>query len=239
MSLSKLSTIYSALLAIVCLTSCDDGKIYDEDRTIEREGGSIKLTAVVHNKDSWPSGYILSVAGFNDSEYAQTAQSASPDKDGKIEVVLSGISNDIKQIEVCIINKLRKRIISFYQTDYTEQTDTIFIDAGEINANMYNCVQSELFNRTCIGCHGESTHIAAGLNLTQGNSYKSLVNVPADKSETQMPFVTPGDVENSFLHHVLNSEGLTLNWSMDHEGMITSYTYLQLLDDWISNGANQ
>ena len=53
-----------------------------------------------------------------------------------------------------------------------------------------------------------------------------------------MPFVTPGDVEQSFLHYVLNSD-VSADWGMDHSDMVTSSDLLNLVDDWIANGAKE
>ena len=117
----------SGLLLFSCLAiSCDDGKIYDENNQTEREGGTVKLTAQINGIDSWPGGYSVVLAGFTpDNAFAQTAKGISQTADGTINMVLAGIPSEVTQIEVCVINKLRKRIASFYTADYTEQADTI------------------------------------------------------------------------------------------------------------------
>ena len=122
----------SGLLLFSCLAiSCDDGKIYDENNQTEREGGTVKLTAQINGIDSWPGGYSVVLAGFTpDNAFAQTAKGISQTADGTINMVLAGIPSEVTQIEVCVINKLRKRIASFYTADYTEQADTIRLDAG-------------------------------------------------------------------------------------------------------------
>ena len=126
----------SGLLLFSCLAiSCDDGKIYDENNQTEREGGTVKLTAQINGIDSWPGGYSVVLAGFTpDNAFAQTAKGISQTADGTINMVLAGIPSEVTQIEVCVINKLRKRIASFYTADYTEQADTIRLDAGKLEA---------------------------------------------------------------------------------------------------------
>ena len=106
----------SGLLLFSCLAiSCDDGKIYDENNQTEREGGTVKLTAQINGIDSWPGGYSVVLAGFTpDNAFAQTAKGISQTADGTINMVLAGIPSEVTQIEVCVINKLRKRIASFY-----------------------------------------------------------------------------------------------------------------------------
>ena len=102
----------SGLLLFSCLAiSCDDGKIYDENNQTEREGGTVKLTAQINGIDSWPGGYSVVLAGFTpDNAFAQTAKGISQTADGTINMVLAGIPSEVTQIEVCVINKLRKRI---------------------------------------------------------------------------------------------------------------------------------
>lgn len=231
-------SICSLVSLCAMLFSCDDGKIYEET-TVLREGGSIKLTGQLQGSGSWPSNYSIVLAGFsNDSEYAKTAKGIIVSEDGTVDITLTGIPSDVEQVEICAINRLRKRIASFYTYPYTEQEDTIRIDAGTINASMYNSIQTAIFDKTCTSCHGESTSAAAGLYLTAERSYQALVNVVADKSEDGFNFVTPGNSEESFLHLTLNTD-ISENWGMDHIDMITSSDLLQLIDDWIDHGAEQ
>ena len=126
--------IYSFISGLLLFSglaiSCDDGKIYDENNQTEREGGTVKLTAKISRVDSWPGGYSVVLAGFTpDNAFAQTAKGIRQTDDGTIDMVLAGIPSEVTQIEVCVINKLRKRIASFYAADYTEQADTIRLNA--------------------------------------------------------------------------------------------------------------
>lgn len=228
--------IFGLLFFSGLAVSCDDGKIYDENSQTEREGGTVRLTARISGVDSWPGGYSVVLAGFTpDNVFAQTAKGISPSADGTIDMVLAGIPGDVTQIEVCVINKLRKRIASFYTADYTEQADTIRLDAGNLDAGMFNSVQAEIFNRSCTACHGGSTEPAAGLYLTEGKSYKALVGVVAGKSEEELKLVQPGCAEESFLHVILHENIVRY----DHTNVITTSSTLTLLDDWINHGAKE
>lgn len=230
------SFIFGLLFFSGLAISCDDGEIYDEKHQAEREGGTVKLTAQINGIDSWPGGYSIVLAGFApDNAFAQTAKGINQTADGKIEMVLAGIPSEVTQIEVCVINKLRKKIASLYTADYTEQADTIYLDAGKLDAGMFNSIQTEIFNRSCTACHGGSTKPAAGLYLTDGKSYKALVDVVADKSEDSLKLVNPGNAEESFLHIVLHENIVKYN----HTNIITTSSTLTLLDDWINNGAKE
>ncbi len=236
---SMITCLSGLLLVAAGLASCDDGRIYDEAVQAEREGGSLRLTGTVEGRNSWPSGYSIVLAGFSDdSEYAKTAKGLTTGDGGLIDIVLSGISSEVTTIEICAINRLRKRLVSFYTYDYTEQEDTIHIDVGTLDIGMFTAVQTNVFDLTCIPCHGGSTSAAGGLYLTADSSYRALVNVPATLSPERMNYVTPGNVDSSFLHYVLNTD-ISADWAMDHIGMVTSSDLLNLVDDWIENGAEE
>lgn len=216
--------------------SCDDGRIFDENVHVEREGGTVKLRGRISGIDSWPGGYSIVLAGFEgDNAYAQTAVGIAPEADGTVEMVLSGIPSGVSDIEICAINKLRKRIASFYRIDYSEQADTVYLEAGDIDAGMYRTIQTDIFDRSCVTCHGGSTEAAAGLYLTDDKSYSSLVGVVADRSDEDLFLVEPGNSAESFLRIVLHEDIVRYN----HTNIITSGNELDLIDDWIDHGALQ
>ena len=131
--------------------------------------------------------------------------------------------------------KLRKRIASFYRIDYSEQADTVYLEAGDIDAGMYRAIQTDIFDRSCVTCHGGSTEAAAGLYLTDDKSYSSLVGVVADRSDEDLFLVEPGNSAESFLRIVLHEDVVRYN----HTNIITSGNELDLIDDWIDHGALQ
>lgn len=235
---NKRKDLFGWLLVAACLAvACDDGRIYPDIVLVERAGGAVRVSGQVSGQSAWPSGYSLVLAGFSDdSEYAKTAKGLSACTDGTLNLVLSGIPSEVTTIEICAINKLRKRLVSFYRYDYAVQSDTIRLDIGTLDLGMFRAVQTNVFDRTCTSCHGSSMSAAAGLFLTVDRSYDALVNVPADLSPKGLNFVTPGSVDSSFLHQVLNTD-VSASWSMDHIDMITSSELLKLVDDWIENGA--
>lgn len=234
----NMKTVLSVCIGMSMLFSpaCDDGKIYEEHISTEREGGAVSLTGYLQGVDSWPGGYSIVLAGFaGTNEYAQTAQGITPEKDGSVRMTLQGIPAEVTHIEVCAINKLRKRIATFYTVDYEETSDTLRLDMGTIDARMYGVIQSDVFDRSCTACHGGSTEPAAGLYLTEGKSYTALVGVVADQSKDSLLLVNPGNAQESFLHVMLRENVLRY----DHTQIITSANTLQLIDDWINNGANE
>lgn len=231
----------SFLLALPLLsaiaTSCDDGKIYDEGMgPVKREGSTVKLTAQINDYSSWPSGYSLVLAGFaTNDQYAQTAKGLGMDKEGKVDMVLSGVTNEVSQLEICVINKLRKRIATFYKTDFTGQEDTIRVDAGTIDADIFNSIQNNILT-ACTNCHGAGNSAAAGLYLTAGKSYAALVNAKAVTSKEERVLVKPNDVENSYILDVL-TQGASSHY---HNDILSGdMDKLDLLENWIEDGAKK
>lgn len=229
------------LAMLIGFSACDDGKIYEENHIASTEGFPLRMTGSVSGIDSWPEGYSVVIAGFGDSQYATISKNVpAPSGDsGEVDVVMSNISENVKTVELCVINRLRKRIITL--SSYSLEgvpADTVRMEVGIVDAGMYGAVQENVFNAYCISCHGASTQAAAGLHLTAGLSYEALVNKTADLDSEGRMFVEPGNASNSFLHDVLRTD-ITANWRMDHIEMITDSDVLDLLDNWINNGAKE
>lgn len=226
------------ILFLMCLSACDEGRIYEKTIVIPQEGLTVKLTGNFSGMKEWPEKYSVVVAGFNDdSEYAIISKVVpAPDVEGgRIEMTLSGIDEQVSTLELCIINRLRKRVVSYYSMDELNAVgDTIYMEVGTVNVGMYNTIQEKVFDENCVACHGRSTSAAGGLFLTEGVSYDALVNVPSHVNE-DMLLVAPNDVQNSFLHVVLNRNGDTHH---DHVDILSAKTSLvTLIDDWIDAGA--
>lgn len=227
------------LMMIPGLTACDDGEIPRKTYTATTEGLTAKLTGTITGTGGWPDYYQVALAAFDDqSEYSLTQVLVSPEADGTVNLTLSGISTDAQTIELCITNKLRKRILTLAETQTTQaQGDTIYLQADNVDAAMYSAIQTEIFNTTCAQCHGGSTTAAANLYLTQGNSYASLVNQPSTTTQDATR-VIPGNSDESVLHLAINA-GNELNLGYNHEYLITSSAMLRLIDEWIDNGAQE
>lgn len=235
----KIYILFFALALLVTgFMSCDDGRIYEKTAYVPREGGVLKLTGKVSGIGKWPEGYSVVVAGFNnESEYAVISKVIStPDADNEVKIILSGISEEVKELELCVLNRLRKRVISFKTIDDADFSDTVRIDVGSIDVGMYSAIQNEVFNSTCISCHGISEP-GGGLNLLEGNSYNALVNQQSIMDNSMMR-VKPGNTTESMLHQILNTD-ISSNWRIKHGDLVTSPTKLNLIDDWIDNGAQQ
>jgi len=237
--------IFAALFGLSALTlaSCDDGRIYPETSTTA-EGKTVVVEGNVSGLDSWPGNYRVSVAGFDDAddEYASVSKTitASDIQGGRLSVELSGIKSEVKLVRLCILDRLRRHIVTFGETDIQQATETVRMDVGTVDLSMFNAIQQAYLNTTCANCHGASNRAAAGLYLTEGRSYAALVGVASKRVEGKQ-LVTPNDANNSVLHMVLNQQSVE-GISMDHRDLVSEkneLTILPLIDSWINNGAKE
>ncbi len=229
------------MIATVCLTiamaSCDDGRLYEKPVILPEEGRVVKLKGTLTGIEDWANGYNVVVAGFtDDSEYAIISKSIITNEAGEAEVVLSGITDEVKSVELCVVNRLRKRMLTFQKANL-QPTDTIRLEVSHMDVGMYATIQKQLFNTTCTSCHGASTFAAQGLYLTEDKSYEALVNVPSAIRPDSL-LVNPGHAATSVLYQVLAND-LDATLSRPHHEMISTQevNWLTLVRDWINESA--
>lgn len=218
--------------------SCDDGRLYEDQITIPETGRVAKLTGQLTGISSWAEGYDVVVAGFaKDNNFAIITKDVQVSADGKVSTVLSGIPDEVSEVEFCVTNRLRKRILTFRQADLSasETSDTIRMEVEAMNVGMYAAIQEQLFNTTCTSCHGASTSAAKGLYLTEGKSYDALMNVPSAIRPDSM-LVNPGNATASVLYQVIAND-LDATLSRPHHEMISTQevNWLTLVRDWINS----
>ena len=244
--LTHKSPALPALLGLaLCLAACDDGPIHEAEHVAEG-GKVVKVEGTLTGLDSWPDDYDVSLAGFTDnsadewSPYATISKVITADANGHVSMSLSGIGGSIETVQVCVLNRLRQRIMTFTSRNIANEkgTDTIRIDLGTVNTSMLNAVQQSVFNASCTACHGGNGRSAAGLDLTEGHSYAALVGQQSVKVKDHKR-VQPGDVGGSVLHQVLNTN-VSAEWHQNHADMLNKERaahLLTLIDNWISSGA--
>ena len=225
------------------LFACDDGRIYPETSS-SAEGKTVVMEGVLEGFDSWSSNYHVSIAGFEeaDDEYASVSKviTSSDIKDGKALVELSGIKDNVKLVRLCVLDRLRRHIVGFKEVEISDATEPVKMDVGTIDISMFNAIQQSFFNTTCANCHGASNRAAAGLYLTEGKSYKAMVDVNSKKVEGRK-LVETNNASNSVLHMVLNQQKVE-GISMAHRDLVSEkneQTLLPLIDSWINNGAKE
>ncbi|MDE6479803.1 MAG: hypothetical protein K2L45_05980 [Muribaculaceae bacterium] len=216
------------------LSSCDEGRIYNDDTVQTEEGGAAHFSGSVTGADTWSQGYTLALAGFEDgNDYALISKNIDfSASDGKCDVTLSGIPADVTTIELCAIDRLRRRVATFISADYNTQA-TLQISAEMVDMSMSGAIQTEIFNTTCVQCHGGNGHAAAGLELLEGNSFSNLISVPSRKIPG-MDRVTPGQSAESELFLILDTD-ISADWNYDHSVEVVRQEKLDLIRNWIDN----
>ena len=242
MIMKKILLIFAGILA---LQACDDGRLYEKEVPISSEGRTVTLKAKLTGISTWPdpSMYVV-VAGFNDdSDYALINKAVpAPSAEGEeVTVQLSGIKENVTRVELCVINRLRKHILTFYTVDEAQLTasNEVEVNAGELNLGMYNTIQERVFNTTCVNCHGAATSAAAGLYLTADKSHAAITGVPSKKI-AGMNIVEPGDAGNSALYQALSTNvSIQDEWHYNHTAEVVDDGILSMIRQWITHGAKE
>ena len=217
------------------LSSCDEGRIYNDDTVQTEEGGTARFTGKITGTDTWSQGYTLALAGFEDgNHYALISKNiATAGSDGNYDITLSGIPGEVNVIELCAIDRLRRRVATFLSAEYSPQAGTLQINDHVVDMSMAAAIQTEIFNTTCIQCHGGTGHAAAGLDLLAGNSFGNLIDIPSRKIPG-MDRVSPGKSGESELFLILDSD-ISADWNYDHSVEVVRQEKLDLIRNWIDN----
>ena len=223
--------------ALLALPACDDGPVGRAESGPSYSGFTAKLTGTVSGTGSWPEYYQVVLAGFDDTEYATAQATVSPDAAGRVSRTLPNLGPTVQTVELCVTNPLRRRIVSFRSVPVSElRGDTLYLDAGAVDAGMYATLQREVFDKRCAHCHGGAGTAAGGLDLTEGRSYAALVGQPS-LSVPDSTRVLHGNAAASILHQILLPEEV-LGLPVTHGDLLGS-TERRLIDEWIDAGARE
>lgn len=98
------------------------------------------------------------------------------------------------------------------------------------NLTLMDAVQRQIFDARCTQCHGGSSHAAAGLYLTAGNSLGQLKGQPSTVVDGAVRLI-PGDHAGSLLYRAVATD-VSTSWSYNHSGLLTD-SEKYLLSTWI------
>ena len=240
---------YFYILISACLflslSACDDGRLYEEEIPMSTEGRTVNLKARLTGIKTWPqSSFYVAIAGFNnESDYALISKTvpAPSVEGGEVTITLSGIKEEVTSVELCVISRLRQRVLSYYTISSAELAtgNEINVDAGTLNVGMFPTIQERVFNTTCVNCHGAATSAAAGLYLTEGRSHAAMVGVPSKKIEG-LNIVEPGKANESVLYQALATDiSIEKSWRYNHTAEVVNDDMLALIRTWINQGAEE
>ena len=114
-----------------------------------------------------------------------------------------------------------------------DSDEPLDLSVGELDLASFKRIQAQVFDLNCLSCHGGGSGLAGQLDLRDDVAYKSLVNVKAPLSEEGKNYVTPGNINNSFLLDILENNPV-------HKDMFNSsgkQEVLALIQGWILGGA--
>lgn len=227
--------LFATLCAI--LVGCDSGDIIEKQGS---EAGGLTCSASVDfkNTTTWPVDYQIVIAAFDgSSDYPQMSKGISKPMAGDtLQLSMTGIPETTKEIAIVLQNKSRKRMVSFFthQIKDNERKNNV-IDLGNISIDLlsYKRIQNQFFSN-CINCHGASEKAAAGLFLTEGKSYKAIVNVASTK-DPSLKIVNPGLAEESFIIHALEGRTDLLHYDHTNVSFNSETEDITLLKSWINS----
>lgn len=225
------------------LTACDEGDIVESTHATQADAFTAVFSGDVTGLSSWPEGYDIVVAAFNDDSDYSILQKQVVATGGATSLILSGIPTTARSLEFCVTNKLRRRVLTFERVgiDPAKQStaDTLRLTLPHpIDVGMFASIQRYVFDGTaynCSLCHGQENG-RAGLDLTAAGSYSNLVNKASTRQEGHLR-VEPGNSAASTLHEALQ-EGNPAALRYDHSGLVDDLIR-RLIDDWIDGGAKE
>ena len=222
-------------LAILALAACDEGRIEPDNSSTSDRGAEVRLEAGVTGADTWPEGYSLSLAGFADgNEYAVISKNIALAQPGSTsETILTGIPAEVSTIEVCVIDRLRRRVATFHSIPFNPEQSSERIRLNHIDMDIETAIHDEIFATTCANCHGGSGHAAAGLHLAGENTFAGMINVESVKEPGSLR-VKPGDAQGSILYEILTTDK-SVSWNYNHAHEIYDPVKLDLIKNWINH----
>ena len=197
---------------------CDEGKIYP-DETVD-SGRTATVSLSFTGLKAWPKENMLSLCAFGEdkSKPLQTQRISKPAEDGKrLKLRLNNVTPDTRSIEVAVISRGLRLVYSYYTSPVDDSDEPLDLSVGELDLASFKRIQG----------------LAGQLDLRDDVAYKSLVNVKAPLSEEGKNYVTPGNINNSFLLDILENNPV-------HKDMFNSsgkQEVLALIQGWILGGA--
>lgn len=235
MNFSKNLSILAALtVSSLLFTACDEGKIYPNEQEVTSSGYSVTVKGVIEGCEDYEnSDYGIVVAAFKEND--DFAVISKPLSNGDEDVLLKNIDSSVSTVEICVITRLRERIITVASMPISSGAGPDFtFDIGEIDVAPFSLIDHNIFSTSCVQCHGATGTSAASLTLTPDEAYRNLVNVPSTVVDGEMR-VSPGDAKASTLWQIVATD-ISETWSFDHSNLLSAEKN-GFIQQWINNGA--
>ena len=236
MGIKDLTRLLLFLVALHLFASCDEGKIYPSEDAGIGEGFTVVMSGDIEGLADYGGGYSLALAVFAaGNEFAEVSKRVEP---GAKNVELRNVSVTDGSVELCILNSLRKRILTLASKEIagTLSGESIRFDIGSVDVSAFGAIADRIFATTCLQCHGGTTHAAAGLDLNREKGYAMLVNMPSSVMEGRMR-VMPGNHRESTLWEAVATDD-SAGWSFNHSNLLSG-DQAGFIENWIDKGAEK
>ena len=113
-----------------------------------------------------------------------------------VTVTLNNLNGNTRSIAVAVITSGMSLVHAYQSFPVNASDESLTLPETTIEVASFSRIQTQVFNAKCVMCHGGSTTKA----------YQSLINVKAPHSAKGKNYVTPGDLNNSYLLDVLEHD---------------------------------
>ncbi len=233
-------TVNAILSTAFCLNSCDDGDVHP----LSGESlGNRNFTVRTHFRelDAWPAEYTLALAAYdgpdNPVPLVKTTLSKPADSETEKIIYLANVPTAAQRLSISLMKGSVKQY-DYFTTDISKGETDLTLTVAPIHLAALSHIQQLVFDNSCSRCHGANGVPTAGLNLTNGNSYASLVGQQAVCDPNGAMRVYPGDAGKSFLHSMLTDNTVEANQNgLNHTDMLDAADLVALVTSWINHGA--
>ena len=168
------------------------------------------------------------MAGFDDSDYAVITKSVPQSVDGAaVTVVMSGIGESVTSLELCVINRLRRRVVTFASVSTISGDDTVRLPAGRMDVSVYSALQAGCLTPRVYSVTVAATMQRPGSTSPATVARESLVDIPSTVVGDAVR-VLPGNANESILYGLVSTD-MTRGWSFDHSALldVTSVEFIK------------
>ncbi|WP_455523512.1 hypothetical protein [Porphyromonas endodontalis] len=232
-------TMYRGIIALSVallfgLSSCDEGKIYPEEKPID-QGRTASIALHFQNTPAWPLKHTLSIVCLGEDPAKALVNKRLLKASSEEETIygnLYNIPSETKTIAIAVMSTGGKVVYPFVSFPVEAGDQPLTFPETTIDLASFQRIQEQVFNQKCIACHGGSTNAAGDLFLNADRSYAGLVGVKAPHSADGHNYVTPGDPDVSYLVEIFSKK--------NHEDIFAGRErseVLNLIRTWIKEGA--
>lgn len=229
----KLKYLLGISAGLFLLSACDEGKIYPDEMIDSGRTATVNLHFT--GLDAWPqkNNMALISLGEDGTTPILVKRILEPSSEAEtVTMTLNNLSTETRSIAVAVVTSGMSLVHSYQSFPVDASGEALTLPETTVEVATFSRMQSQVFNQKCVVCHGGSTSVAGDLNLTTEKAYVALVNIKAPHSAEGKNYVTPGDINNSYLLDVL-----------DHDNHIDIFNgaerreVLALIKAWIAAGS--